>query len=191
MDFTDLVKARHSVRAYDPDRPVPRELIAECLEAARLTPSACNSQPWRFVVVDEPFLLERVKQEVVGGLVPNRWAAGAPVIVALAAVKELGTASLGEGIKDIPYHLMDCGSAGEHFILRATELGLGTCWIGWFRIRALRRLLGLPRRWKPLALITLGYTPADWQPRQRLRRPLGETAFLNTPRTPWPDSPER
>lgn len=186
MDFPELVNARHSVRAYDPRRPVPRELIEECLRSAHLAPSACNSQPWRFVVVDEADKLAVLRRKVLGGLVANRWAADAPVIVVLSAEREIGTARMGELFKDIPYHLMDCGSAGEHFILRAVELGLGSCWIGWFRDKALRKLLGIPRRWKNLALISLGYPAADWEPRERRRRPLSEVAFLNDAGAVWP-----
>jgi nitroreductase len=185
MDFSELVQKRRSCRAFDPDRPVPEELITACLRAAQLAPSACNAQPWRFVVVTEAEKRREICQKALGGMVPNRWAADAPVLVVLAAVRKLGTASLGEGVKDIPYHLMDCGSAGEHLVLKATELGLGTCWLGWFREKPLRKLIGAPGNWKLLALIALGRPAEGWEPAKRSRAELDKTAFRNDARTPW------
>jgi len=185
MDFGELVDKRRSCRAFDPDRPVPEELITECLRAAQLAPSACNAQPWRFVVVTETEKRKRICDEALGGLVPNRWAADAPVLVVLAAVRKLGVARFGEGIKDIPYHLMDCGMAGEHLVLKATELGLGSCWLGWFKEKPLRKLIRAPGNWKLLALIALGRTAADWEPAKRSRVELGQAAFRGDAGTPW------
>ena len=185
MDFNELVQKRCSCRDFDPDRPVPDALVEECLRAAQLAPSACNAQPWRFVVVTDAEKRRRVCAEALGGLVSNLFAADAPVLVVLAAVRKLGIARLGEGIRDIPYHLMDCGAAGEHLVLKATELGLGSCWLGWFKEKALRRLIGAPSGWKLLAVIALGWPAADWEPEKRSRLGLGKTAFHNDARTPW------
>ncbi len=188
MEFDEVVSRRHSCRDFDPDRPVPEEHLTACLRAAQLAPSACNAQPWRFVVVTEPRRRKLICDEALGGLVPNRWALDAPVLVVLAAVRKLGVARLGEGVKDIPYHLLDCGMAGEHLVLRATELGLGSCWLGWFRERPLRKLIRAPGNWKLLALIALGWPAADWEPAKRSRVELGKAAFRGDAQTPW--SPE-
>jgi len=185
MEFDEVVNSRHSCRAFDPGRPVPDVLIEECLRAAQLAPSACNAQPWRFVVVTEPQKRKLICDEALGGMVPNRWAADAPVLVVLAAVRKLGTARLGEGIKDIPYHLMDCGAAGEHLVLAATELGLGSCWLGWFKEKPLRRLIQAPGNWKLLAVIALGWPAESWEPAKRSRVELGKAAFRGDARKPW------
>jgi nitroreductase len=185
MEFDEVVNSRHSCRAFDPDRPVPDVLIEECLRAAQLAPSACNAQPWRFVVVTEPQKRKLICDEALGGMVPNRWAADAPVLVVLAAVRKLGTARLGEGLKDIPYHLMDCGAAGEHLVLEATELGLGSCWLGWFKEKPLRRLIHAPGNWKLLAVIALGWPAESWEPAKRSRVELGKAAFRGDARKPW------
>jgi nitroreductase len=163
----DLVASRRSIRSYLRD-PVPREMIESCVEAARYAPSASNTQGWRFIVT-EGELKDRLVREVLGGIVvPNRFAAGAPVIVALAMRLDTVTHRIGAGIKRIDYHLIDAGIAGEHFVLRAAELGLGTCWIGWFDKKAAKRLLEIPSRWDLPALITLGYPAESPGPKDRL-----------------------
>ncbi len=169
-DFLELVRTRRSIRSYRPD-PVPREMIESCVDAARFAPSASNTQGWRFFVA-EGAVKDRVAREALGGIVPNRFAAGAPVIVALAMKLGVVTHRLGAGIKGIDYHLLDAGIAGEHFVLRAAELGLGTCWIGWFDKKAVRRLLEIPRGWDVPALITVGF-PAG-EPQSKERRPLSD-----------------
>ena len=81
MKFLDLVKKRQSVRAYL-DRPVDREIIERCLEAARLAPSACNSQPWKFLVIDEPELKNKIAKQTYGKLISfNHFSLQAPVLV--------------------------------------------------------------------------------------------------------------
>jgi nitroreductase len=169
--FIDLVKTRRSIRKYKPD-PVPREMIDACVEAARYAPSASNTQGWRFFIV-EGELREKLVEEALGGIVvPNRFAATAPVIVVLAMKLSMVTHRIGARVKDIDYHLVDAGVAGEHFVLQAAELGLGTCWIGWFNKGAVRSLLGIPSGWDIPALITLGF-PAE-EPKPRERRPASE-----------------
>jgi nitroreductase len=103
-------------------------------------------------------------------VVPNRWAAGAPVIIVACARKKLFPHLLAEPLAGISYHQLDMGMALEHLALRAVELGLGTCFIGWFGGRAVSRILGLPRGWKPLCLVALGYPAGGDAPRTgRLR----------------------
>lgn len=164
--FIDLVRSRSSVRSFTGD-PVPRELIDRCIEAARHAPSACHRQVWRFIVA-EGDLRDRIVRECLGDPpVPNRWAAAAPVIVVLATAREVVTHRIGAAIRGIRYDLIDAGIAGEHFVLQAAELGIGTCWIGWFRKRRLRRVLGLPRGWDIPAMIAIGYPSGKTHPRER------------------------
>ncbi|MGD1049095.1 MAG: nitroreductase family protein [Candidatus Krumholzibacteriaceae bacterium] len=165
-NFIDLVKRRRSIRAYRAD-PIPRALIESCIEAVRYAPSASNTQGWRFIVT-EGELKDRLVRAAMGGVVvPNKFALKAPVVVVLAMELSVVTHRLGARIKDIDYHLVDAGIAGEHFVLQAAELGLGTCWIGWFNKAAVRKLLKIPALWDIPALITLGYPAEDPKPKER------------------------
>jgi len=174
-DFLDLAKKRRSCRAYRPD-PVPPDKIKKCLEAVRFAPTACNKQSWKFIIT-EGELKDRLVGEALGGvIVPNRWAIQAPVMVVIAMRLDLITHRIGAKLKDIDYHLVDAGIAGEHFVLQATELGLGTCWIGWFDKKAVKSILNLSASWDVPSMITLGY-PADDPPSQK-RKTISEISNL-------------
>jgi len=176
--FIDLVRSRRSIRRFLA-QPVEDEKISACLEAARLAPSAHNAQPWRFVVVDDPELKDRLCLAAFTGLYRvSRFAAQAPVIVVALARKDIVVHFVGRRIQSTAYHLIDLGIAGEHFVLQAEELGLGTCWMGWFSRRAVRRVLGLPRRFKVVAMIPVGY-PASRPPSATVRKALSEVAWWN------------
>lgn len=165
MDFYDLIQKRQSDRRYDASRQVDRDLVMKCLEAARLAPSACNSQPWKFVVVDQPDLKGQMA-EAAASMGMNRFATEAPVIVAVVLEKMNLTARIGSVIKDKEYSLLDVGITVEHFCLQAAELGLGTCILGWFDEKKVKKLLGVDRRRIPL-LITLGYPAGATRPKSR------------------------
>ena len=108
----------------------------------------------------------------------TRFAAQAPVLVLLLSKLDFLTGHLGKQIQGVPFHMLDMGIAGEHFVLRAEELGLGTCWIGWFAMRAVRRFFRIPRAYKMVSLLALGY-PAARPPRERVRKTLDEIAWFN------------
>ena len=165
MNFEELINARQSDRKYD-NQPIDRSLLRLCLEAARIAPSACNSQPWKFVVVDDPKLLAGMKEAVTD----------VPVIVAVVLEKMNLTARIGSVIKDKEYSLLDVGIAVEHFCLQATELGLGTCIIGWFDEKKVKKLLDIPKRRVPL-LISVGYPVSEH--RKKVRKPLEEMSSWN------------
>jgi nitroreductase len=92
------------------------------------------------------------------------------VIAVLAVRKDMVTHTVGGKLKGTRYDLLDAGIAGEHFVLQAAELGLGTCWLGWFRKGRVRKLLGIPGNWDIAAMITLGY--ADEEPAKIARIPM-------------------
>jgi nitroreductase len=171
--FIDLVRKRRSIRRYKGD-PVPGEMIEKCLEAVRYAPSACNKQAWRFIVIQGELKQRLVGDSLGGAIVPNKFAAEAPVIAVIAADLDLITHRIGGGLKGIGYHLIDAGIAGEHFVLQAAELGLGTCWIGWFDKKAVKRVLSLPAGWEVCSMIALGF-PAE-SPREKARKELQEIA---------------
>ncbi|MGE5279871.1 MAG: nitroreductase family protein [Deltaproteobacteria bacterium] len=169
MTFLDLVRQRGSTRRFDP-RPVAREALERCIEAARLAPSACNSQPWRFFVVDEPALKDALTAAAFGGpYAMNAFARPAGALVAVAAEPPGGLTRMAGWLRKAPFYLMDIGAAAEHFILQATEEGLGTCWIGWFDEKAVRRLLKLPAGSRICCLIAVGH-PAG-APAEKTRKP--------------------
>lgn len=159
--FMELVMARSSVRRYS-GRPVEREAIERCLESARLAPSACNSQPWRFVVIDDGPLRTRIAESVFSGIYSmNSFAGQAPVLVAVIRESSGVCATAGGWLRGVQYGLIDIGIACEHFILQAEEEGIGTCWLGWFNERALKKELGLKRRDRVEAVISMGYAPEE------------------------------
>lgn len=173
MDLLDLIASRRSVRRYA-ERPVPEEAVRSCLEAARLAPSAENSQPWRFVVLQNPEAIREFGRRAFSGIyLPTSFASRAPVLVALLAKPDLLANGLGRAVRRVAFYQTDLGIAGEHLVLRAQELGLGTCWIGWFDEKAARRFLAIPPTYRIPCLIALGY-PAEPLPPPRPRIPLDE-----------------
>ena len=174
MNLSELIHKRQSDRKYE-SRPVSREMVMKCLEAARLAPSACNSQPWKFVVVDDVALLPQMGA-AAAGMGMNGFAREVPVIVAVVLEKMNLTARIGSVIKDKEYSLLDVGIAVEHFCLQAAELGLGTCIMGWFDEKKVKKLLGIKGKRVPL-LISLGY-PAG-ETRKKARKSLEEMSSWN------------
>ncbi len=173
MTFLDLAHLRRSVRSYRLEA-VPREALERCLEAARLAPSACNSQPWRFVVVESPELRQSIVREALSGpYAMNSFAASAPVLVVAVTEKSRWAARMAGLFRGVPYALLDLGMACEHLALQAAEEGLGTCMLGWFAERAVKRLLTLSPLERVDLLLTLGY-PDDGPPRPKIRKPLEE-----------------
>ena len=136
MDFSTLVKVRQSDRRYKP-QAVEADKIDLCIEAARLAPSACNSQPWRFIVVDDAALRAEIA-DAAASMGMNGFVREAPVIVAVVLEKMSLTAAIGSVIRDKEFSLLDVGIAVSHFTLQAADLGLGTCIIGWFNERRVR-----------------------------------------------------
>lgn len=179
MNFLSLASKRYSVRKYS-DRKVERELIMKALEAARLAPSACNAQPWHFIVVDDR---ERVKKLAEATFLPlsklNKFVTEAPVIIAVVSESPNISSAVGGYIKKKPYYLMDVGMAVEHFCLQAAENGLGTCILGWFNEKKVKSFLDVPVRKSIPLLITLGYPETENVP-EKHRVPLKEMISFNS-----------
>ena len=179
MKFLDLVTLRQSDRKYT-DAHVERDKIERCLEAARLAPSASNSQPWSFVVVNEPELKNKVARKTFGPARSfNKFVPQAPVIVVIVMEKPKMITEIGGKIKHKEYPLMDVGIAAEHFCLQAAEEGLGSCMLGWFDEQGVKKLLGVPENKTVPLLITLGYTPDDYKTRKKIRKPFDKIVKWN------------
>lgn len=180
MSLLDLVRQRKSVRDFR-DKPVEREKIMACLEAARLAPSACNSQPWKFIVIDDPKLKKRLSQVAFNGIYAiNTFCKKAPVIVVVISEKGKFIARIGAYLRSTRYYLIDIGIAIEHFVLQAEELGLGTCWIGWFNEKAVKQVLNIPQYKKIDILIALGYYDKARTGADHGREPMDKIAAFNT-----------
>ncbi len=180
MALSDLLRHRKSVRDFL-DRPVEREKIMMCLEAARLAPSACNSQPWRFIVVDDSQLKNKLCKAAFSGIYSmNSFCRTAPVIVVIISERSRFLAEIGGMFRGLKYYLIDIGIAGEHFILQAEDLGLGTCWIGWFNEKAVKSVLNIPQRKKIDLLIALGYYDREKLPPEHGREPIDKIASFNS-----------
>ncbi len=178
IDFLKLVKIRQSDRKYH-GRPVEEEKLSRCLEAARLAPSACNSQPWKFIVVNDPKLKDKIAEQTSGKLIPiNHFTRQAPLHVVLVMEKPNITSKFGEIVKDKKYTLMDVGIAASHFCLQAAAEDLGTCMIGWFNESRVKELLNIPKNKRPMLIITLGY-PAG-QKRKKRRKEKEEIISYNS-----------
>jgi nitroreductase len=177
--FLDLVRKRQSVRGYSP-RPVEKEKIERCLEAARLAPSACNAQPWTFIVVDDAGLKNRLADLTADRWLPlNHWTKQAPVHVAVVVEKANLTARIGAKVKKKSFTWIDLGIAAEHFCLQAAADGLGTCMLGWFKENEARDLLHIPAGKRLGLIITLGY-PADENIRPKIRKELARMVRWNS-----------
>ena len=176
----ELLKQRKSVRDFL-DKPVEREKILLCLEAARVAPSACNSQPWKFIIVDDRELKNKLCKKAFHGIYAiNSFCKTAPVIVVVVSEKSKFLARIGGLFRGTKYYLIDIGIAGEHFVLEAEDLGLGTCWIGWFNEPAVKSMLNIPRDKKVDILIALGYYDRERLTATHDREPLDKIASFNS-----------
>ena len=174
MNFAELAKIRQSDRKYK-NQEVEREKIIQCLETARISPSANNSQPWKFVVVDEPAKKEKIAELAVG-MGMNKFTRQCPVIIAVVLEKQDFVTRIGAIIKNKDYSLFDVGIAVNQFCLQAADLGLGTCIMGWFDEKKIKKILGVRNRRIPL-LISLGYPDAPT--REKVRKPLDVMSSWN------------
>ncbi len=175
----DLINKRRSVRNYL-NRPVPKEDLLKCIEAARLAPSACNAQPWKFIIVDEPQLKTRVCVRAFSGIYSiNKFVINAPVLVVVISEKEKFLRAIGGYFRGTKYCLIDIGIACEHLVLQAAELGIGSCWIGWFNEKAVKEILNIPKLKKIDVIISLGYYEEN-KSKIKPKKSLEEISTFNT-----------
>lgn len=172
MDFFELARRRESCREYAA-KPVEREKLERMVAAARLAPSACNSQPWHFTVV----LGERAHKvaKLVQGAGFNRFAEGCPAFIVINEEPATLSARLGGAVKSQEYAPIDIGLATAHLCFAATGQGLSTCIMGWFQEKKLKALLEIPEKKRVRLVVAVGYATQD-KPREKARKPLEEIA---------------
>lgn len=164
LNFLELVQVRYSCRDYRID-PVRRDVIDRCIEAARLAPSACNAQPWKFIISDgDPSRKDLAEQAFSGIYSMNTFAKNAPVIIAVLRQSKSYAPKLGGMFRGTDFSLLDLGMACEHLALQAAEEGLGTCFLGWFHEKNVKKILHLPLASKVDLLISLGYPARNTSP---------------------------
>jgi len=167
-DFQTLASARQSDRAFDADRMVEREKIERILEVARLAPSACNAQPWHFIVVDEPELKNKVADATSTKLLGlNHFTKQAPVHIIVVEEKANLSSGFGSWVKDKTFTLVDIGIAASHIALAAESEGLGSCILGWFNEDKMRSLLNIPSNKRIILDIIIGYSTQPKRPKKR------------------------
>ena len=177
--FYELVKKRQSTRAFETTRGVDREIIARILEAARLAPSACNAQPWHFIVVEEPELKNKVADAASARLLGmNHFTKQAPVHIIVVEEKVNISSGIGGIVKDKHFAFLDIGIAATHICLAAEAEGLGSCILGWFAESKIKNLLNIPDNRRVVLDIIIGYLA---QPlRVKKRKPIEEIVSYNT-----------
>jgi nitroreductase len=161
MDVLDAIKTRKSVRSYL-EKPVEDDKLNTILNAGRLAPSAANRQEWRFVIVRDPVLKERIAEAAN----EQTFVGEAPAIVVACAETDVRIMRCGQ----LSYPI-DVAIALDHVSLAAVELGLGTCWIGAFDEHKVKEILGIPKEIRVVELMPLGY-PSDPSPIEKNRLPI-------------------
>ena len=170
MNFLEIANARQSTRAYDETRPVEDEKLNAILEAARLSPSACNGQPYHLTVCTG----DTAKEVAMAcrGLGMNKFATQAPICIVISEMPYVKSAAMGAKVKNNDYRSIDIGIATAYLTAEAAAQGLATCILGWFDNEKICKLCDLehPAR----LVITLGYATEDENLRPKKRKDLTE-----------------
>jgi nitroreductase len=179
QQFFELLVQRQSERGYT-DTEVEPEKLSRCLEAARMSPSACNAQPWKLIVVNDLQLKNQIADYTTSGsLVPmNHFTRQAPIFVVIVRESPNLTSKIGTLLKDKPYTLMDIGIVALQFCLQAKAEGLGTCILGWFNEKKVKELLHIPKNKRAELIITLGY-PSSNKLRPKIRKSMDDICSFN------------
>ena len=170
MNFTEIAENRQSCRSYDPTRPVEQEKLDRILESARLSPSACNGQPYHITVCKGAAAAEVAK--AVQGMGMNKFAPDAPILLVLSEKPYVATAAMGARLKKNDYRSIDIGIAAAYITAEAAAQGLGTCILGRLDSDRIGKICGLDA---PVRLvITLGYAKEGDPLRKKKRKDLDE-----------------
>ncbi len=172
MSYREMTETRQSCRAFDPARIPGRDALAQLLEAARLAPSACNSQPYHFYIAQGE--TARAVGETTRSLGMNAFTVDVPAFFVIAEQPYNPSAAVGARMKDQDYRAADIGLAVSQLVYRAHELGLATCILGWFDEKVVQRLVGTSARVR--LIVAVGYAKADDALRPKKRKTAEELA---------------
>ena len=173
----ELIISRQSDRKYC-DKQIEKEKLDRIIEAGRMAPSACNAQPWKFIVITEPELVQKVAEAASAKLLGmNSFVNQAPVNIIVVREKPNFSSKIGATIKKKDYSLIDIGIASENICLQAKAEGIGSCIIGWFDENLLKKTLNIPAKKRVELIITLGYSLSEQ--REKRRKPADETVSYN------------
>lgn len=170
MNFIEIAETRQSCRSYDATRAVEEEKLMRVLESARLSPSACNGQPYHITVCRGEVAKSAAK--ATQGMGMNKFASDAPILLVISECPYVATAAVGAKLKKNDYRSMDIGILSAYITAEAAAQGLGTCILGWLDDDALRKLCGLDEHVR--LVITLGYPKEDDKLRPKKRKSMDE-----------------
>ena len=170
MNFYEIAQNRQSCRSYDAERAVEEEKITAILESARLSPSACNGQPYHLSVCRGENAKAVAKATMGMGM--NKFAADAPVMLVISEQPYVKSAAVGAKVKNNDYRSIDIGIAAAYITAEAAAQGLGTCILGWFDDNNIRKICNLDGAVR--LVITIGYAKEDDKLRPKKRKELDE-----------------
>jgi len=173
----ELILRRQSDRKYS-NKPVEQEKLDRIIEAGRMAPSACNAQPWKFIVVTDPAVLGKMTEAASAQLLGmNVFVGQAPVLIVIVRENPNFSSRVGRTIKSKDYSHIDIGIATENMCLQATAEGLGSCILGWFDEKQARYILEIPSSKRVELIITIGYSLSEY--RTKKRKPKEVTVSYN------------
>ena len=170
MNFIEIARARQSCRSYDENRPVEQEKLDAILEAAQLSPSACNGQPYHFTVCRGNAAREVAAATIGMGM--NKFASQAPVCIVVSEEDYVKSAAVGAKLKKNDYRSIDLGIATAYLTAEAAAQGLSTCILGWLDDQELRQICGV--QYPVRLVVTLGYAKEYDKLRTKKRKELSE-----------------
>ncbi len=170
MNFTEIANERQSCRSFNASRPVEEEKLEAIMNAARLSPSACNGQPY-FLTVCKGEKAQRVAKATMG-MGMNKFTADAPVQVVISEMPYTRTAALGAKFKGNDYRSIDIGIVAAYITAEATAQGLGSCILGWLDSNKIKEICGLSGGVR--LVISIGYPTEDYKLRPKKRKALNE-----------------
>ena len=170
MNFTEIAEKRQSCRSYDAERPVEEEKLHAILHAARLSPSACNGQPYHITLCRGETARQVAKATMGMGM--NKFAADAPVLLVISEKPYCKTAALGAKVKGNDYRSMDIGIVAAYITAEAAAQGLGSCMLGWLDDEKIRTICGVDGAIR--LVITIGYAKEGDKLRPKKRKDLAE-----------------
>lgn len=169
MEFNELIRSRESIRNYDPDKPVPLEILMKILDAGRMAPSACNIQPWKFLIISSPGMLEKVR-----ACYHREWFKNAPQVLIVLGLKHEAWNRSFDGYNFIE---TDVAIAMTYLVLAAENEGVGTCWVAHYDPKILKEAINPGKDEVIFAITPLGYPKNGFQKEgNKKRKPLDDIA---------------